>query len=39
MAETYRSDVECRCEQCDDLIRLDDWIVELVGEVFHAECV
>ncbi|QFG10334.1 hypothetical protein J4U00_gp107 [Mycobacterium phage DyoEdafos] len=39
MSEVYRSDVECRCMDCDDMIRLGDEVVEYAGEMFHAECV
>ena len=37
-ARDYVSDVECRCTQCDDLIRRGDFVCELAGELFHAEC-
>ncbi len=39
MADPFRSGFECRCEQCDDQIRVDDLVVEFAGELFHAECV
>mgnify|MGYP006911038490 CR=1 FL=1 len=38
MSSEYRSDVECRCVSCDDMIRRGDWVCELAGELFHAEC-
>lgn len=34
----YRSDVECRCDACDDMIRRGDLVAERAGELFHAEC-
>ncbi|ALA06615.1 hypothetical protein SEA_NICHOLAS_98 [Mycobacterium phage Nicholas] len=39
MTEVYKSDVECRCLSCDDMIRLGDEVQELSGELFHAECI
>lgn len=36
--DEYKSDVECRCDVCDDMIRLGDVVRERAGELFHGEC-
>lgn len=37
--EVYTSEVQARCLNCDDLIRIGDEVTEFAGELFHAECV
>lgn len=38
LSREFVAGFECRCVGCDDMIRVADLVVELAGEVFHAEC-